>query len=325
MERISSDCLKKLYILLLLLLSPIAIFLSLCIGPAHIDFFTVISTLLGGGSGVERTIILDIRLPRILTVYIAGFSLATAGTMAQAVFKNPLGDPYLLGISSGASLGAVVSFLICPSLTPVLAFIFAIGVTFFVYSLSKLAGGTPYTLILAGIAVGMFVNAIVLYLIMLLKELHGIYFWLNGTFSTVAWTDFYTVLPLIVISSLTIFIYKWLNMFLLSDAEAMSLGLNIKKAREIVIVLIALLTATTVSVAGIIGFVGLVVPHISRLIVGANHKYLLPSSMLFGGIFLLIADTIARLGSAEIPVGVITAMMGAPLFAYLLVRSRVKG
>jgi len=316
---------RIVFILSLLFLIPISIFFALTLGPADISFSLVMETLLGGGTNLSRVIIFDIRLPRVLAALAGGIALATAGTMAQAVFKNPLGDPYLLGISSGASLGAVIAFLFHPSLVPILAFIFAILIAFLVYFLGTAAGGTPTTLILSGIAVGMFINAIVWYLILSLPYLHGVYAWFLGSFSTVMWDQTYLLFITIPISLVSLFLYKRFNLLMLSDDEAMSLGLDVKINRAITIMLISFLTAMVVSIAGIIGFVGLVVPHICRLVVGSNHKYLLPTSLLFGGIFLLMADSLARMGTAEIPVGIVTAIMGAPLFAYLLVRSHVKG
>ena len=321
----SGSNLRIIFIISLLIFSPISILLALAIGPANISIYDIFQILIGGGSGVDRVIVLDIRLPRILVSFMAGSSLAVAGAMAQAVFKNPLGDPYLLGISSGASLGAVVGMILNPHYIPIFAFLFAIAITFLVYSIGLSAGGKPTSLILSGIAVGMLINSIVWYLILFLPELHGIYAWFLGSFSTTMWIHFYILLPVFFIAILSPLFYKWLNLLMLRDEEAMSLGLNVRSSRTIIIILISLLTATVVSIAGLIGFVGLVVPHICRLVVGANHKYLMPSSLLFGGIFLLLSDTLARAGSTEIPVGIITAMMGSPLFIYLLVRVHVKG
>ncbi len=312
-------------ILLLLILSPISIFLALTVGPANIPLSLVIKTLLGNGTDLSNTIILDIRLPRVLAAFMAGAILAIAGSMSQSVFRNPLGDPYLLGISSGASLGAVLGFLIDPSLIPFTAFLMALLVSFLVYSLGMSAGGTPTSLVLAGIAIGMFINAIVWYLILSLPDIHGFYSWFLGSLSTVMWRQTWILIMVFPVTLVGIALYQWFNLLMLRDEEAESLGLNVKVGRSVAILLISILTATVVSIGGLIGFVGLVVPHICRLIVGANHKYLMPSALLFGGIFLLAADTLARAGSVEIPVGIITAIMGAPLFAYLLVRSHVKG
>lgn len=311
---------RLIFILLLIFISPVVFIASLCIGPTKIELDKVFSALLGNSEEKYEAIVVGVRLPRIIAVYLVGVALSTAGTMTQAVFRNPLGDPYILGISSGASLGAVLSFIYYPRLTPVFAFIFAIIVTFVVYNLASIVGGSPNSIVLAGIAIGMLINAIVLYLLLYIKELHGVYAWLHGSFSSIKWTDVYVLLPIIPISFISILTYKWLNMLLLSDDEALSLGLDVKSARMIIIFIAALLTATSVAVAGLISFVGLVVPHISRLIVGGNHKYLLPSAMLFGGIFLLVADNIARCGWIEIPIGIVTAILGSPLFIYLLVR-----
>ncbi len=312
---------RRIFISLLLILSPISIFIALTIGPADIPIAMVIRTLFGGGTPLSRAIIIDIRLPRILAAFMGGAMLAVAGVMAQSIFRNPLGDPYLLGISSGASLGAVLGYLWNPSIVPITAFLGALSIAFFVYLLGMSAGGTPTSLILSGIAIGIFINAIVWYLILTLPSIQGFYAWFLGSLSMVMWSQTRILLLVFPLSIAPLLLYRWFNLLMLRDEEAMSLGLDVGVGRGVAIFLISILTATVVSIGGIIGFVGLVVPHICRLVVGANHKYLLPSSLLFGGIFLLVADSIARAGSVEIPVGIVTAIMGAPLFAYLLVRN----
>ena len=314
---------KELFVLALLLLAPLSIFFALSIGPAHLSIGEVIKALFGKGTPLSEAIVVEIRLPRVLAAFIGGSVLAVAGVMAQSVFKNPLGDPYLLGISSGASLGAVIGFLLNPAMIPLAAFLGALAIALLVYALGMSAGGTPTSLILSGIAIGMFVNAVVWYLILSLPEIHGFYAWFLGSFSAVMWNQTKILILLFPVALIPLFIYRWFNLLMLGDDEAISLGLDVKFARGFSILLISLLTATVVSIGGLIGFVGLVVPHICRLVVGANHRHLIPSSILFGGIFLLMADTVARAGATEIPVGIVTAIMGAPLFAYLLVRNHV--
>ena len=315
---------RFLFFILLIIFTPLVFLISLSLGPSKYGLLSVINIILSRSSAVERTIIIEIRLPRILAAYIVGVSLGVAGANSQALFRNPLGDPYLLGISSGAALGAVLGSIFLPPLIPLLAFLFSLITVFIVYMIAKNVDSTPKSLILAGIAIGFLLTAISQYFILYIPHLHAIYAWLLGSFSTVEWKDVFLLIPALIISFLTFPLYKWLNLLLLSDEESHSLGLDVGFARTIIIIIITILTSLSVAVAGIIGFVGLVVPHISRLIVGANHKYLLPSSLLFGGIFLVIADTIARIGTMEIPVGIITAIMGSPLFLYLLVMNRAK-
>ncbi len=315
---------RFLFFISLIIFTPLIFLISLSLGPSNYGFSTVIAVLLSNGTPIGTTIIMEIRLPRIIASYIVGSSLGIAGASSQALFKNPLGDPYLLGISSGAAFGAVLGFMFFPKLIPLLAFIFSFITVLIVYIIAKNVDSSPKSLILAGVAIGFLLTAISQYFILYIPHLHAIYAWLLGSFSTVGWKSVYLLIPALAISILTFPLYKWLNLLLLSDEESHSLGLDVGVARTVIILIITILTSLSVAVAGIIGFVGLVVPHISRLLVGANHKYLLPSSLLFGGIFLMIADTIARIGSMEIPVGIITAIMGSPLFIYLLVRSRVK-
>ena len=315
---------KILFFILLIIFTPLVFLISLSLGPSKYGFISVMDLFLSKGSVIGNTIILEIRLPRILAAYIVGVSLGISGANSQALFRNPLGDPYLLGISSGAALGAVLGFIFLPPLIPLLAFLFSLITVFIVYMIAKNIDSTPKSLILAGVAISFLLTAISQYLILYIPHLHAIYAWLLGSFSTVEWKDVFLLIPSLIISFFTFPLYRWLNLLLLSDEESYSLGLDVEFTRAIVIIIITILTSLSVAVAGIIGFVGLVVPHISRLIVGANHKYLLPASFLFGGIFLVIADTIARIGVMEIPVGIITAIMGSPLFLYLLVMNHAK-
>ncbi|AIF69607.1 iron ABC transporter [Palaeococcus pacificus DY20341] len=276
--------------------------------------------------GTTETIILQIRLPRVLLAYLVGLSLASAGTASQALFKNPLADPYILGISGGASVGAAIAAVYFPRYIGPFALASALVSVYIVYRISKIDGHIPIdTLLLAGIAFGFFSSAITSYLLYVGRErIHNVIFWLMGTFNGAEWGD----VKLVLISSAVGFAFlmtHWreLNLLLFGE-ESVALGLDIGFYRKAVIFVISLLTAFAVATSGIIGFVGLVSPHAMRIIFGPSHKKLLPASALFGGILMVFADLLARilLKPAEIPVGIVTALFGAPFFLYLLVKRK---
>ncbi len=318
--------------------------LATTVGSVQIPFLTTSSILLSKlpliditstWTGALETIILEIRLPRIILAGLVGAALATAGATYQGLFRNPLADPYLIGVSQGAALGAVVGFLL-PSTwhgmgfgtIPLLAFVGALLSVAVVYSLARVGGTLPTTtLILAGVALGAFLAAIVSYLIITSgEEVHGILFWLMGSFSLSRWSEIKFVLPYVVIGVAIILLYaRSLNVMQLGEEQAQQLGVNVEKLKLILLIVATLITAAAVSFVGIIGFVGIIIPHAVRLIWGADHRFLLPLSVLTGAIFLILADLIARIALAptEIPIGVITAICGAPFFLYLL-RRRTK-
>jgi iron complex transport system permease protein len=281
-----------------------------------------------------QTIILEIRLPRVILAGIVGAALATAGATYQGLFRNPLADPYLIGVAQGAALGAVVGFLL-PSnwhgmgfgIVPLLAFVGGLGSTAIVYSLARVGKTLPVTtLILAGVALGALLGSVVSYLIISSGEkMHGIIFWLMGSFSLSEWAEVKLALPYVVAGVVVILLYaRPLNVMQLDEEQAQQLGINVERLKLILLAAATLITAAAVSFVGTIGFVGIIIPHAVRLLWGADHRFLLPLSVLTGAIFMIIADVVARtaLAPTEIPIGVITALCGAPFFLYLLRRRK---
>jgi iron complex transport system permease protein len=282
---------------------------------------------------LNSPIILQIRLPRIIAAILVGTLLATAGVILQGVLRNPLADPYILGVSSGAGVGAALalglkftqSFLGISSI-PFSAFIFALLAVFTVYNLARVAGRTsPETLILAGVAVSAFAAAILSLIIILTGQLQSIYFWLLGGLSSITWLEVINLVPYTIVGLLIAYFYsKELNALLFGEEMAMSLGVEVERVRQVLILAAALMTAAAVSVSGLIGFVGLIIPHFVRLILGANHRLLVPFSALGGALLVLGADIFARtvLSPQEIPIGIVMSLLGAPFFLYLLRRRR---
>ncbi len=283
-------------------------------------------------------IIIDIRLPRILLAIVVGASLSVAGTSFQALLRNPLADPYVLGVSSGASLGAIIALIVEPHLalplslaalfTPLGAFLGAAATITAVYFLGRRQGQLDSTtLLLAGIISASFLSAIIMFLITTLTgrgDLRGMAFWLMGDLSSSLQPSLRWVLGVgFVVASGAIYTTAAdLNLLLAGEKEAMHLGVDVPRVRLVVYIAASLLTALAVSVSGSIGYVGLLVPHVMRLIFGSDHRLLLPTAAFGGAIAVVIADTLARtvVAPAELPVGAMTAMAGAPLFIYLLRR-----
>ena len=272
----------------------------------------------------RRTIVVGIRLPRIALAAVVGFSLATAGTVMQGFFRNPMADPSIIGVSAGAALGAVAVIALGPVIPAgieIAAFVGALAAAGAVYLIATEGGRTPVaTLLLAGIAVQTFLGAMVSLLLLGSGEsLREAVFWLMGHLANSDWNEVAVVLPIVVIGFVLMLPFtEDLNILLLGEEEAHSLGIPVGRVKVILLAGASLVTAAGVSVAGVIGFVGLVVPHIMRLLVGPDHRVLLPTSALAGASFLVAADTLARAGPAEIPVGIVTAFVGAPFFLYLL-------
>ena len=318
--------------------------LATTIGSVKIPFVTTFSILLSklplvnitpDWSSATETIILWIRLPRVILAGLVGAALATAGATYQGLFRNPLADPYLIGTAQGAALGAVIGFLLPGNwqiatgftIIPLLAFIGALASTTIVYSVARTGKVLPVTtLILAGVALGALLSSIVSYLIISSGEkIHGIMFWLMGNFSLTQWSEVQIILPYVAAGIAVILIYaRRLNVMQLDEEQAQQLGINVERYKLIFLAAATLITAAAVSFVGIIGFVGIIIPHAVRLIWGADYRFLLPLSVLTGAVFLIIADLIARIALAptEIPIGVITALCGAPFFLYLLRRRK---
>jgi len=276
-----------------------------------------------------RAIIMDIRLPRILLGVLVGCSLAVSGATMQGVFKNPMADPYIIGLSAGAAVGASVStFLplqqdIGIYALPLLAFIGATLTVFLVYQIAKSRGRARVeTLLLSGIAVGSFLAAVTSFLLYLSgQQFRFLFFWLLGGLWMASWKVVLIVFPIVSVGTVLLQLFaRDLNAMLMGEEQATQLGIDVETVKKILLALTSLVAGTAVAFSGIIGFVGLIIPHIMRLRVGPNHSVLLPASTLAGGLFLTSVDTVARtiIAPTEIPVGVLTALCGAPFFAYLL-------
>lgn len=327
----------------LLILLVLVVILAVAVGSVQIPFSTTSSILISKLPLVKltpswakalETIVLEIRLPRVILAGLVGAALAIAGATYQGLFRNPLADPYLIGVAQGAALGAVIGFLLPASwqgpgfgIIPLLAFSGALVSTAVVYGLARVGKTLPVTtLILAGVALGALLGSIISYLIISSGEkIHGIMFWLMGSFSLSRWSEAGTVLPYVLLGVIVILLYaRPLNLMQLDEEQAQQLGINVERLKIVLLAAATLITAAAVSFVGIIGFVGIIIPHAVRLIWGADHRFLLPLSVLTGAIFLILADLIARtaLAPTEIPIGVITAFCGAPFFLYLLRRRK---
>ena len=314
-----------------------ALLTGVLVGAADLSVRGVLLELLDGlpgvtvDSGLSRTqeaILWQIRLPRVVLGAMVGATLAVAGTAYQGVFRNPLADPYLLGVSSGAGLGATLGIVAGGSLGPLgippLAFLGGVLGVAATYTLGRSVGGGhgAVVIVLAGVAVGAFFNAIQNFVQQRFDDsLLAVYSWMLGRLSTDGWSDVLIALPYVVVSCGTILLYRrTLDVMAVGDVEAGSLGVNPARVRLVLVLAATLGTAAVVSVSGLIGFVGIVVPHAVRLLFGAAHHTLLPLAVLFGAAFLVLADVAARraLAPAELPIGVVTAIVGAPFFLVVL-------
>lgn len=289
---------------------------------------------ISGISSVEEIIIMQIRLPRILAGALVGASLATAGVIYQGIFRNPMADPYVIGASSGAAVGASLAIVLGVgfawfgiSTIPIFAFVGCMATILLVYSISRVGSRVPITtLLLSGIAVSYFLLAIVTYMQTIAgQRLHALTFWLMGGFSYVEWNDVWSVLPFVLVGIIITYLYsRDLNLLVLGEEQAQHLGVELERTKLILLFSSALITAAAVSVGGPIVFVGLIIPHVTRILVGPDHRVLLPASILLGASFMVICDALARILAApsEIPVGVITAVFGGPFFIFLLRRKK---
>ena len=315
--------------------------IAVSVGPFSVPFSSTFSTMLdlvGFGNSTadptEQAIIQSIRLPRIFLAFIVGAALGISGGVMLAVFRNSMADPGIIGVSSGGAAGAV--FVIALGLNTLSAFFLPLGafigsmIAMTVVFLIANVGGrfSMATLLLGGLAVSSFLSAITTAVIILTDDLtvqRQIIFWIAGGVDTARWEAVQIASPIILFGVIiTIFAARDLNLLLVSEDEARSLGVRVGLVRSVLMISASLITGAAVAFSGIIAFVGLVVPHVMRLIVGADHRVLLPLSALAGGLFLLVADTAARiiLSPAELRVGIVTAMFGAPFFVYLLVKNR---
>ena len=318
-----------------------AVIVGASIGPAGPPGWRVPLALLdhlplisidSGVSDAEWNIVWQIRMPRVVLGGLVGAMLSVAGASYQGVFRNPLVDPYLLGAAAGGGLGATLVLTTGRDVTagwpvdPVqlVAFAFALGTVAVTYSVGASFGAkrNGATLVLAGVAVVSFVTAIQTFLLQRnLDVVREVFQWILGRLSGATWSDVVTVTPYVVVSVVVLMLHRrHLDVFRVGDDEATTLGVSVQRTRLIIVAAATLGTAAVVSVSGLIGFVGLVVPHVVRLMAGASYRLLIPLSLLFGGGFLILADVAGRqlMSPAETPIGVVTAFVGAPFFIYLL-------
>ena len=286
---------------------------------------------------VEETIIFQIRLPRVIGGALVGAALATAGVLFQGLLRNPMADPYIIGTSAGAALGATIAMVLPINLAflgfglvPIAAFVGALAAVILVYNLARVGGRTPViSMLLAGFVVSALLAAIMAFMMSISQRLglglQAVYSFLMGHISVTSWSDIAIIAPLVIGGIVAArFFASHLNAFSLGEEGAAYLGINIERDKILILALGSLLTAAAVCISGLIGFVGLVVPHAVRLVLGPDHRLLLPASALAGAAFLVIADLLARslLAPIEIPVGIVTALIGAPVFIYLLRRTK---
>ena len=286
---------------------------------------------------VDETIIFHIRMPRVIGGALIGAALSTAGVLFQGLLRNPMADPYIIGTSAGAALGATIAMILPINiaflgfgLVPFLAFAGALATVILVYNLARVGGKTPIiSMLLAGFVVSALLMAVVAFFMAMSDRwdlnLHSVYSFLMGHISVTSWGQLAVVAPLVIggIIAARFFAYH-LNAFALGEEGAAYLGVEVEREKILLLALGSLLTAAAVSISGLVGFVGLVMPHAVRLLLGPDHRLLLPAAALAGSVFVVIADLLARviLAPIEIPVGIITAIIGAPFFLYLLRRSR---
>ena len=314
-------------LLLFLFLAALGSFLSLTKGSSVISLEQIVQIMLAPGNDPQSQIIWNIRMPRTIVGALVGVNLALSGAILQAIMRNPLADPHIIGISSGAGLAGVVIMILFPALeyliTPV-AFIGAMLAAVCIYILAWKNGIKPVRIILAGVAVSAFLSAGISGLMIFYSDrVHGALMWMVGGLAARSWPHVHIILPYAIIGLLLAFASAaYLNILQLGDEMARGLGVNVEITRIAMTAIAALLAASAVSVVGLLGFVGLVVPHAARLLIGSDYRLLLPASALLGIAIVTLSDTFARVIFApiELPVGIIMAFLGAPFFLFLLRR-----
>ena len=314
------------------------ILVSLMLGRYSIAFKDIIEVILNKGENVDEMLVMEkivfnVRLPRIFTAIFVGAALSISGAAYQSIFKNPMVSPDLLGVTSGAGFGAAIAILLRLSYWQVQLFAFAFGIigVLITFTISNVVtrdtGDKTVVLILSGMVIGSLFKSFISvtkYLADPNDSLQEITFWLMGSISGVDMNDFVKIAIPVVIGIVPILILRCkLNAMTFGEDEARALGIETEKVRIIIIISSTIITAASISICGIIGWVGLIIPHIARMIVGSNNNYLIPSSLIIGGIYMLIVDNISRtVFPVEIPIGILTAIIGTPFFLYLLVKTR---
>jgi cobalamin transport system permease protein len=312
----------------------LVVLFGVLVGAVHLGPAAVIGALIDrlpwitvdhGLTDVESRLLFQLRLPRVVMGALVGSVLAVAGAGYQGVFRNPLADPYLLGVAAGAGLGATLaigsgagSALIAP-----MAFVGGLAAVGATYVLSRTVGGrTTTSLILAGVAIAAFATAVQTFLLQRNYDtLREVYSWILGRLVTVGWADVRSLLPYALVASLALLLHRrFMDVLAVGDEEASGLGVDVPRVRATIVLAATLATAAAVSVSGLIGFVGIIVPHTIRLLTGASYRVIVPLSLIYGAAFLVLADIGARtlVAPAELPIGVVTALLGAPFFLVVL-------
>lgn len=332
---------KRLIGLLAVLLA-VCIVVSASVGSSSVRIDTVIKALAScfsdkvEVSDMQRSIVLSVRLPRVFCAVLAGASLSMAGLIMQGIFQNPLVSPYTLGVSNGASFGASVAIILSAKLsflglgyylTPVFAFAFSMLTMLLVYTISKLTNHATRTLILSGVAIGYLFSALVsaLKYISDVQSLPELVFWSMGSLSGLQWNVVLLMLTTFAACFILSVFNAWnMNVMSMGYEECRALGVDYKKMQILTFIVTTVLTSMSVSFTGVIGFVGLIAPHVTRMMIGSDYRYCVPASALMGALLLLVSDTLARtmFSPTEIPVGIITSFIGVPFFLYLIVRRR---
>lgn len=316
---------KYLTIGLSLTLLLILLVLLTTIGSVNLSFTEIINALINNDNKMVTTIVYKMRLPRNILAALVGANLAVSGVLLQSVMKNPLADPGITGVSSGASVAAIFILLLLPQYTeilPIVAFIGGAIACILVFLMAYKNGLKPGRIVLAGVAINTILGGVISYLSTMYSDrIQSAMLWLNGSLATKTWADvemlfIYSIAGLVI----SLFLIRSANVLQLGDDAATNLGFNVNLTRLLISGVAVFLAATSTAVVGIISFVGLIVPHIARMIMGSDHKFTIPFSMILGSIVLLVADTLGRTigGAVEIPVGVIMSIVGGPFFLYLL-------
>jgi iron complex transport system permease protein len=337
---------RRTVLLGLAVVTVVAMLISVSAGPANISVLKIAEMFLrrlGIWQGIpawqpiEESIVFQIRLPRVVGGALVGAALSTAGVLFQGLFRNPMADPYIIGTASGAAFGAALAMLVPLSLVfygfglvPIAAFLGALGAVMLVYRLARFGGKAPIvSMLLAGFVTSSFLVAAIMFVLTvnnrLGMKLQQVFAFLMGGIAVTYWQQIMVIAPLVVVGIAVARLFAThLNAFAVGEEGAAYLGVEVERDKLSILGLGSLLTACAVSLAGLVGFVGLIVPHAMRLVLGPDHRILLPSSAIAGAAFVVIADLLARtiLSPAEIPLGVLTALIGAPFFLYLLRRSR---
>jgi iron complex transport system permease protein len=316
--------------LLLLVLLALVCLLSLSVGTAQLDPGAVLAELFGGNGALDevgRTILFRIRLPRVLVGGLVGGTLAIGGVVLQALLRNPLAEPFILGISGGAAFGAIVGIFLGWALFPgvtTMAFLCGILTVFLIMSIARSTGRIhTNTLLLSGVIVNAFFSAAIMFLISVIRDnrIHNVLHWLMGDLGLSSFKEITILGPVLLVGFILVYAAsRSLNLMVIGEETALHLGVQVEHLKKALLVLVSLIVSAAVCLSGIIGFVGIIIPHALRLMLGSDHRLLLPASLLAGASFLVFCDMLARVATAqgELPVGVITALCGGPFFIYLL-------